>query len=149
MAYYPSLHLSDQAPIPMLESVSMMRLQLELECFVLRYVPGVVYGRFINIGIVVSALGDVDFGAVRFLNDWKDVSRFDPNADLDFLREFARDSKEWITEREKRQQMLEPIKESFSNSIQPSTPQTCVCDDPLAELERLSLQFLMSVGHSL
>jgi hypothetical protein len=133
----------------MLESVSMMRWQLELEFFVLRDVPDVVYGRFINIGIVMTALGEVDFGAARFLNDWTAVSRFDPNADLDFLREFARDRKEWIAEREKREQMLEQIKASFSNSIQLSTPQTCVCDDPLAELERLSLQYLMVAGHSL
>jgi hypothetical protein len=45
--------------------------------------------------------------------------------------------------------MLEQIKESFSNSVQLSTPQTCICDDPLAELERLSLQYLMIAGHSL
>jgi hypothetical protein len=56
VAYYPSLHLLDHVPIPMLESVSMMQRQLELEFFALRYVPDVVYGRFINVGIVMSAL---------------------------------------------------------------------------------------------
>ena len=50
------------------------------------------------------------------------VLDFDPNADMDFLTAFARDIREQIRNRENREQMLQQMKEFFSNSIQLSTP---------------------------
>jgi hypothetical protein len=125
-----------------------MRQQLQLEFFVLRYVPAVIREEFINIGVVMTALGDADFGEVRFLKNWTPVLRLDPNADLDFLDVFAMDTRERVRNKEKREQMLEQMWESFSNSIQLSMPVTCSCEDPISELERLSAQYLGSDGHS-
>jgi hypothetical protein len=126
----------------------MVQQQLQLEYFVLRYVPNVVLENSINIGVVMVALGGADFGQVRVLKNWTPVLRFDPNADMDFLQAFASDIEEQIGKRGKREQMLQHLKESFSNSIQLSTPQVCVSEDPLSELEKLSSQYLPSEEHS-
>jgi hypothetical protein len=125
-----------------------MQHQLQLQYFVLRYVPNVVSGNSINIGVVMVALGGADFGQVRFLNDWTPVLRFDPNADMDFLNAFARDIGEQLGDPEKREHILQHMNESFSNSIQLSTPQICVSEDPSAELEQLSAQYLPSAAGS-
>ena len=125
-----------------------MRRQVQLEYFVVRYQPDVVHEKFINIGLVMIALGNADFGDVRFLKDWTPVLRFDPNADTETLMEFATDVGEQIRNREKRRQMLQLMKESFSNSIQLSTPRVCVCEDPVAELDKLSARYLRGYDHS-
>jgi hypothetical protein len=119
-----------------------MQQQLQLEYFVVRYQPDAVHDNFINIGLVMVALGNADFGDVRFLKNWTPVLLFDPNADLEFLKEFATDIEEQIRNREKREQMLQLMKDSFSNSIRLSTPRVCICEDPLTELDKLSTRYL-------
>lgn len=125
-----------------------MEQHVQLEYFVVRYQPDVVFEKFINIGLVMVALGNADFGDVRFLKNWTPVLRFDPNADMELLKEFATDIGEQIRNREKREQMLQLMKESFSNSIQLSTPRVCVCEDPVTELEKLSALYLPGYDHS-
>lgn len=125
-----------------------MQQQFRLEYFVLRYVPNVVREDSINIGLVMIALGDADFGEARFLKNWTPVLDFDPNADVDFLKAFARDIREQIRSQENRKQMLQQMKESFSNNIQLSTSRECVAQDPLSELEQLSVQYLPGEDHS-
>jgi len=128
--------------------LSPMQRQLQLQYFVLRYAPNVVSENSINIGVVMVALGSADFGQVRFLNNWTPVLRFDPNADVDFLNAFARDIGEQVGNPGKRGYILQHMKESFSNSIQLSTPQVCISADPSSELEQLSAQYLPSEEHS-
>ena len=125
-----------------------MRRQVQLEYFVVRYQPDVVYEKFINIGLVMIALGNARLRDVRFLKNWTPVLRLDPNADTEVLMEFATDVGEQIRNREKRKQMLQLMKESFSNSIQLSTPHVCVCEDPVAELDKLSARYLPGYDHS-
>jgi len=73
---------------------------------------------------------------------------FDPDADLDFLKEFASDIKERIRSRKNREQLLRQMKESFSNTIQLSPPRVCVSEDAQSELERLSAEYLPGKSHS-
>lgn len=122
-----------------------MGLQVQLEHFVLRYVPDVVRGSFINIGLVMVAVDGADFGEARFLNDWTPVVRLDPNADLDFLNAFATEISRLIRDREKRQQILQQAKDSFSNNIQISEPRVGVSEDPQSEFERLRAVYLSEI----
>ncbi|MGA3091544.1 MAG: DUF3037 domain-containing protein [Terriglobales bacterium] len=116
--------------------------QFELEYFVVRYQPNVLHEGFINIGLVMVAIGNADFGDVRFLKNWNPILRLDPNADLELLKDFATDMGEQIRDPEKRVQMLLLMKSSFSNIIQLSTPRVCVSDDPPSELDKLTWQYL-------
>ena len=122
----------------------MMRPQFQLKYFVLRYTANVVSGEFLNIGLVMVALGDADFGDVRFLPSWTAVLDFDPNADVDFLNAFAEDVSKQIRRPENRGQLLQYMEDTFSNNIQLSTPRVCVSEDPDSELDRLSGEYLLS-----
>ena len=116
--------------------------QVQVEHFALRYVPNVMSKDFVTIGLVMVALGSRDFAEARFLTDWSPVLRLDPNADLDFLNATAREIREKIRHREKREHIVQQIKDSFSNNLQISEPRVSICDDPLAQFERLSGQYL-------
>ena len=116
--------------------------QVQVEHFALRYVPTVMSGDFVNIGLVMVAVDSKDFAEARFLKDWTPVLRLDPNADLDFLNAIAREISEKIRDREKRKHIVQQIKDSFSNNLQISEPQVSLADDPLAQFERLSTQYL-------
>ena len=116
--------------------------QVQVEHFALRYVPNVMSKDFVTIGLVMVALGSRDFAEARFLTDWSPVLRLDPNADLDFLNATAREIREKIRHREKRKHIVQQIKDSFSNNLQISEPQVSLADDPLAQFERLSTQYL-------
>ena len=117
--------------------------QVQVEHFALRYVPNVMSKDFVTIGLVMVALGSRDFAEARFLTDWSPVLRLDPNADLDFLNATAREIREKIRHREKRKHIVQQIKDSFSNNLQISEPRVSICDDPLAQFERLSGQYLL------
>ena len=43
----------------------------QCEFFLLRYVPDVVKGEFVNLGVVLLEEGDNGFTDVRFLRDWR------------------------------------------------------------------------------
>ena len=74
----------------------MMQQKFQLEYFVLQYARNVARKEFINIGLVMFALGDVDFSEVRFLENWTPVLDFDSDADVDYLQTFAMDIREQI-----------------------------------------------------
>ena len=52
----------------------------QCEFFLLRYVPDVVKGEFVNLGVVLLEEGDDGFTGVRFPRDWRRVRGLDPEA---------------------------------------------------------------------
>jgi hypothetical protein len=57
----------------------------EFECFLLRYVPNVVTGEFVNLGLVMweSGVGGEPLVDIRFRQDWSRAQQFDPDADVE------------------------------------------------------------------
>src|SRR5579863_866279 len=60
----------------------------QCELFLLRYVPDVVRGEFVNIGVVLLEEGAGGFTGVRFTRDWRRAHCIDPEADLELLEAF-------------------------------------------------------------
>src|SRR5215831_17151445 len=58
------------------------------EFLVLRYVPDVVKGEFVNIGVVLLEEGEGGFTDVRFTRDWRRVRCADPDADIELLESY-------------------------------------------------------------
>ena len=56
--------------------------------FLLRYVPDVVKGEFVNLGVVLLEEGDSGFTDVRFLRDWRRLRGLDPEADIELLESY-------------------------------------------------------------
>ena len=60
----------------------------QCDFFLLRYVPDVVKGEFVNLGVVLLEEGDDGFTDVRFTRDWRRVRCLDPEADIELLESY-------------------------------------------------------------
>ena len=62
-----------------------MNARLACEFFLVRYVPDVVKGEFVNIGVVLREVDRAEEAVVRFTRDWARVRCVDANADVELL----------------------------------------------------------------
>ena len=105
--------------------------------YLLRYVPNVATGQFVNVGVFLY-WPRVQFLDCLFTDDFSDVRRLHPEADLDFLRELQSHFEQEIAEHEKDLAgYIRGIEESYSDLIQISEPHPCTIDDPQSALGRL------------
>jgi hypothetical protein len=105
--------------------------------FLVRYVPNVATGQFVNVGLFLYC-PHAQFLDCLFTDDFREVQRFHPQADLEFLGELQGHFEREIAEHEKDLPgYIRGMQESYSNLIQISEPRACVVDDFQATLPRL------------
>ena len=104
-----------------------MQDRLQCEFSLIRYVPDVVKGEFVNIGVVLREAGqDADglerAAAVRFTRDWGRVRCMHPDADVELLESLEAEIAERLSRgaelRVNAKPMLETLEDSLSNSVQ-------------------------------
>jgi len=110
----------------------------KMEFLLLQYAPIPVTEEAINIGLLVLSEQALD---VRFREDWDVLSRFDPDADLEMLDAIRLDIEMKLHSTE-REEMLETIESSFSNTIRCSGRGQLLCEDPAREIDRLVRMYL-------
>jgi hypothetical protein len=127
----------------------------QCEFFLLRYVPDVVKGEFVNLGVVLLEEGNGGFTDVRFIRDWRRVRGLDPEADVELLESYEAEIRrllqshlpELINYRgpmSRREWLLTQMQESFSGALD-LTPMTAVLtESPQAELGKLAQMYLES-----
>ena len=127
----------------------------QCEFFLLRYVPDVVKGEFVNLGVVLLEEGDDGFTDVRFIRDWRRVRGLDPEADIELLESYEAElrsllqshEREIINYREpmsRREWLLAQMQQSFSGALE-ITPMTAVLtESPQAEIGMLAQTYLES-----
>lgn len=125
-----------------LKSAPSMSSPVELEYFVLDYAPHPLRDQTVNIAIAAFAVGEEDFGEVRFLGNWLPVLKLDPQADVEALDSFAKEVTLHFQTRQNRDRIVQLMKDSFSNVIQISTIRHCTSSDPLALVEDLTKEYL-------
>jgi len=125
----------------------------QCEFFLLRYVPDVVKGEFVNLGVVLLEEGDGGFTDVRFLRDWRRVRGLDPDADVELLQSFegelrrllqshAREVINYRGPMSRREWLLAQMQQSFSGALE-ITPMTAVLtESPQAEMGKLAQSYL-------
>ena len=113
----------------------------QLEFYVLRYVPYVVRGDFISIGVLLVEPRPNGFGFadVAMTSDWRRVQCLDRHVDIEVLRSLE----PYIRMQSKHSQevgmLLHKLGDSFANLIQMSPGNVCLAEDPARELKRLLL----------
>jgi hypothetical protein len=127
----------------------------QCEFFLLRYVPDVVKGEFVNLGVVLLEEGENGFTDVRFLRDWRRVRGLDPEADIELLASYEEELRRVLQSRmpevinyrgamSRRQWLLAQMQESFSGAVE-ITPMTAVlAESPQAEIGKLAQTYLES-----
>jgi len=115
------------------------------EFFLVRYVPDPIKEEFVNIGLVLvcGAIQSDALVEVRFSCNWKRVLRLDSHADIEMLEALAKEIRERLAEPgADRERMLSMMRDSFSNSVQVSSPKACLAESPREEADRLAQIYL-------
>jgi hypothetical protein len=108
----------------------------ELQFFTIRYVPDIVTGDFVNIGVVLFDPSG-GFCGVRFMNDWGKLQGFDPDVDIQMLEAMSRDIEaEFRSGRG--EEILKTMEDSFSNAVQLSPRMILSANKPREEIEKLA-----------
>jgi hypothetical protein len=125
-----------------------MHPRVPCEFFLVRYVPDIVKGEFVNIGVLLREATEAPDAApsnpppmrVRFTRDWSRVRCMDASADIalleDLEQEITRRLTDGPTEREPAS-LLAVLEASLSNSIQMTEPRAALAENLSTELEQL------------
>lgn len=118
------------------------------EFYIVRYVPNAITGEFVNIGVVLTAVGDegVQKLGARFTRDWSRVRALDADADVSLLEVFGVETRNRLEQSTSaafpRPTIIERMLDSFSNAIQLTAGQRTLGASFDAELERLMKMYV-------
>ena len=132
-----------------------MPLYKHCDFFLLRYVPDVVKGEFVNIGVVLLEEGGDGFTDVRFLRDWRRVRGADPDADIELLESYESELRSLLQSRSpeiinyrgpmsRREWLLAQMEQSFSGALELTPMKAVLTDSPSTELGILAQAYLES-----
>lgn len=117
------------------------------EFFLIRYVPDVVKGEFVNIGVLLREAGGAgEPGAqVRFTRDWARVRCMDAEADTGLLealeQEIGLRLQAGVSERDPKA-VLEVLEDTLSNSLQMTEGRATLAENMATEMEQLMRMYV-------
>ena len=129
-----------------------MRERVQCEFFLIRYVPDVVKGEFVNIGVLLREAGgvsgaDTPGGAVvRFTRDWSRVRCMDADADIGLLEglegEIGARLRTAGADAPGIKPVMEILEDTLANSVQMTEVKACLAESLPAELEQLMKMYV-------
>ena len=127
------------------------------EFFVLRYVPDVVKGEFVNVGVVLleNSEADAAFTDVQLTRDWRRARCLDPDIDVGLLESLVQDLRGKLQSRvaelinykgamSRREWLLDQIETSWAGSLQMAPVMGVLTESPEAEIGLLAKAYLES-----
>src|SRR5580693_3126888 len=116
----------------------------QFEFCLLRYVPNVVRGEFVNIGLLLFEPNTDGFGFadLRMTSDWQRATCLDKQIDIEVLQAIETDLRTRLKHPEGVGSVLRQLEDTFANSIQISPRQSCLAMEPTQELETLCSLYL-------
>jgi hypothetical protein len=130
-----------------------LRDRVPCEFFLIRYVPDVVKGEFVNIGVLLreaggnaSGAGAPDSAVVRFTRDWSRVRCMDADADIGLLEALEGEIGARLRMRAQDAPGIKPVMEmledTLSNSVQVTEVRACLAESLPAEMEQLMRMYV-------
>lgn len=113
------------------------------ECFLylLQYVPNLISGEFLNVGVVLYCPDENYLGCMVTRNLHR-IARFHLQADLEFFRELPSYFRELVTQHaDDPRETLRSVG-SYSNAIQLTSPRACFLREPQREITKLFVQHI-------
>ena len=115
--------------------------RMPCEFFLIRYVPDVVKGEFVNIGVLLREAAGADARAqVKFTRDWSRVRCMDADADVALLealeQEIAGRLRMGASPRDPKT-VMEVLQDTLSNSLQMTEPKATLAENIATEMELL------------
>jgi hypothetical protein len=119
--------------------------RLACEFNLIRYVPDVVKGEFVNIGVVLREAGAGSPAEVRFTRDWARVRCVDAGADVEMLenleQEIGQRLRTGVSAKDPKG-VLEVLEDSLSNSLDISEARGTLAENMTTELEQLMRMYV-------
>ncbi len=121
--------------------------------FLLRYVPDLVNGEFVNLGLVllggedsagVQPGGAAPVARLKFTNDWRRLKCLDPDIDVEMLEALERELGSRLDDLTDREALLHTLHDKFSNTLQLSETKVSLGESPEKEIELLAKMYLES-----
>jgi hypothetical protein len=130
-----------------------LRERVQCEFFLIRYVPDVVKGEFVNIGVLLREAGGAaleasgtDSAVVRFTRDWSRVRCMDADADIGLLEALEGEIGSRLRMRAQDAPGIKPVMEilqdTLSNSVQVTEVKACLAESLPAEMEQLMRMYV-------
>jgi hypothetical protein len=130
-----------------------LRERVQCEFFLIRYVPDVVKGEFVNIGVLLREAGvgppGVDTpgnSVVRFTRDWSRVRCMDADADIGLLEglegEIGARLRMAGMDAPGIKPVMEILQDTLANSVQMTEVKACLAESLPAELEQLMKMYV-------
>ena len=125
-----------------------MRERLPCEFFLIRYVPDVVKGEFVNIGVLLREAGaaKADSAVVRFTRDWSRVKCMDADADIGLLEALEGEIGARLltvgTDGVGIKPVVEILQDTLANSVQMTEVKACLAESLPAEIEQLMKMYV-------
>jgi hypothetical protein len=125
-----------------------VRERLPCEFFLIRYVPDVVKGEFVNIGVLLREAGTAksDSAVVRFTRDWSRVKCMDADADIGLLEalegEIGARLQTVGTDGVGIKPVVEILQDTLANSVQMTEVKACLAESLPAEIEQLMKMYV-------
>lgn len=127
----------------------------QCDFFLLRYVPDVVKGEFVNVGVVLLENGDGGFTGVRFARDWRRVRFLDPEVDISLMESYEAELRRLLQSHapeiinyrgpmSRREWLLALMQESFSGALELAPMSGVLTESPATELGVLAQAYLES-----
>jgi Protein of unknown function (DUF3037) len=125
----------------------------QCDFFLLRYVPDVVKGEFVNVGVVLLENGEGGFTDVRFTRDWRRARCLDPEVDIALMESYEAELRRLLQSRapeiinyrgpmSRREWLLALMQESFSGALELAPMSAVLTESPAAELGKLAQAYL-------
>lgn len=134
-----------------------MATKKQCEFYLLRYMPDVVKGEFVNIGVVLleAGAGEARFTDVRLTHDWRRVRCLDPDVDIELLEALERDLRSKLQSRvpeiinykgpmSRREWLLDQIETGWAGALQMAPVMGVLTNLPEAEIGVLANRYLES-----
>jgi hypothetical protein len=111
----------------------------KLEFYVLRYVPYVVRGDYLSIGVLLVEPRTEGFGFadIAMTSDWRRAQCLDRDVDIEVLQSLEPYIRMQLRHSQDVGMLLQKLADSFANIIQISTRELCLAEDPARELTTL------------
>jgi hypothetical protein len=110
------------------------------EFFLIRYVPDVVKGEFVNIGVLLREAATGERPRVSFTKDWSRVRCLDADADIGLLeaveQEIAGRLRDGVSARDPKA-VMDVLEDSLSNSLQMTPARPTLAENMTSEMELL------------
>jgi DUF3037 family protein len=120
--------------------------RVQCEFFLIRYVPDVVKGEFVNIGVLLREAGRDDSAVVRFTRDWSRVRCMDADADIGLLEALEGEIGTRLQMVGKDASGIKPVMEilqdTLANSVQMTEVKGCLAESLPAEIEQLMKMYV-------